>query len=409
MQRCIFRYIYNDGARCTAEQMAEDCKYCKKHKSKNNYIFDLMDAALSKNNVDNEQALYEIFRYIYDNDLQMDDNHKKKLFFAIVAYLLSKKTLITILYKTICLNGKNNMQADSFQKKTKRNVITFVHEILMNTYNLSKSAHDQICKIQRFARRHIYRKLTQYNSMPCENTEDPFTYDSIEEIPADHKFGYKDSNGHIYIFNTVEFEYYLRSNTSPCNPYTKEELPQYVVNRLYLLMQYNKLKQKQDDEFKWQTTLQAYTDLSQAMERAGFYTSVEWFEKITFNTCKAIISSYKRMSNNNSYFGSSFEMSNHSYVFDFCKVAIGLFKDADDHYLLCCNFVKALAAHVHEFKSNMPTWLLDDVPAPNTASAYLFMYVQDLLETMDEDDGFDVIERRRINLINGNISRILFE
>lgn len=409
-RRCIYRYIYNDGTRCAADQISEDCKYCKKHKNKNNYIFDIMEAALSKDNVNDERDLYKIFQYIYDNELDPTTD-KKKVFFAIVAYLLSRATLLSVLYKTIYLNGQNNMQIDIFQKKTKRNVITFVYDILMDTYNLSKSEDNiyKITKIQRFLRRHLYRKITEHNKSVSENLEDPFTYDSIDEIPSDHKFSYKDCNGHIYIFNAVEFEYYLRLSGS-LNPYTKEELPAYIVKRLYMLMKYNKLQQKQEDEFKWQTTLHAYTDLSLSMERAGFYTSVEWFEKITYGVCKNIITSFKRSNNTNScpYFTS--EINRITYVFDFCKEAINLFKEADEHYLLCCNFMKALAANVKEFRNNLPSWLRDDIStrvfggSPN--DTLLFMYVQDLLDNMDE---LDIISRRQLHLRNGNISRIVFE
>lgn len=410
---CIFRYMYNDGARCTAQQMSDDCKYCKKHKNKSNYIFELMDIALSKDNVNDERDLYEIFAYLYDNDLDLEDPeeaNKKKLFFAIVAYLLSKSTLLSILYKTIYL------KSDIFQKKTKRDVITYVYDILMNTYMISKSDKNiyYISKIQRWARRHLYCKIIKYNKSSPENTEDPFTYDSIDEIPDDHKFSYKDGNGHIYIFNAVEFEYYLRTNET--NPYTKEQLPANVINRLYLLVKYNQLKLKNDDECKWYTVLQAYTDVSLSMERAGFYTSVEWFEKITFDKCKNIISSYKRIcgSTENPFFITGFELNKETYVFDFCKEILNLFKEADEHYLLCCNFVKALASNVKEFRQNMPNWLNDNTSISariytNTtdtelANTLLFMYVQDMLDTMDD---FDVINRRQLNLIN--VSRIVFE
>jgi hypothetical protein len=404
-ERCIFRYIYNDGARCTGDQLSEDCKYCRKHKNKTNYIFEVMDAALNKgNNVNDERDLYEIFTFIYDNDLQQDEDNKKKLFFAIVAYLLSRATLLSILYKTLYLNGKNIEAMYMLQKKTKQNVITFVYDILMNTYQISKSDHAvyNIIKIQRFVRRHMYRKIIEYNKGPAKNTEDPFTYDDISEIPDDNKFSYLDRNGYIYIFNTVEFEYYLRTSDTKTNPYTKDNLPEYVMNRLHLLMLYNKLQAKQENEFKWQTILHAYTDLSHIMEKAGFYTSVEWFEKISFGICKNIIACYKRTSSNSLYFCE--ELNRETYVFDFCKEAINLFKDADDHYLLCCNFMKALAANITEFRQNMPSWLEDDAYVPH--SAVLLMYVQDLLETMDD---LEIYNQRHITFTNGSISRVAFE
>ena len=54
-----------------------------------------------------------MFEYIYDNDtydiksytINNNPENKRALFFAIVAYLLSKTTVLNILYKTIYLDG----------------------------------------------------------------------------------------------------------------------------------------------------------------------------------------------------------------------------------------------------------------------------------------------------------------
>lgn len=409
--RCIFRYLYSDGTVCSEMSHSDECKYCNIHKKKQNYIFEIMEDVLGYCRLEDSNTLYKIFEYIYDNNtyarndngyLEIDNSaeNKKNLFLSIVAYLLSKVTLLNILQKMGIINA--------LKTKTKRNVIMYLYDMLMNTYTMSNNIMDvyKIIKIQHFLRKCLHNKITKYNHCQSENTEDPFTYDTIAEIPDNCKFSYKDEKGHIYIFNAIEFEYFVRTNGS-WNPYTKADIPDYVINQLYILMQYNNLCQKSDDEFQWLTPLHAYTSVSQVMERAGFHTDVEWFNKITYKICENIIKSYRELcedlDNGNVYFSREIELKKNTYVYTFCKEAINLFTDSDNHYLLCCNFMKALATNVNDFYKNMPRWLLEET---RDQTPILFMYVQNMLDNIDQ---YSVIERRQFHLSNASISRIVFE
>lgn len=419
MPKCIFRYQYCDGEKCSSPAL-NNYQYCKRHKNKENYIFELINMAIQNNTIQNDNDLYAIFTYIYNNDTynvnaEIVDNsydNKKKIFYAIVAFLLSKLTILNIMYKTVYLNG---------YKLTKTKIITVLHNIYYNTYCISKEESNiqSISRLQRCMRRYLYRKITSYNKSHSENTEDPFTFDNINEIPVNNKFSYKDNNNHIYIFNAIEFEYFIREKGA-WNPYTKETIPEYVINQLYLLIKYNGLKTKKQDDFKWQTPLHAYTEVSQTMENAGFYTNVEWFNQISFETCKKIIATYrdlcKESFNVDTYFPVGYELNRITYIYDFCKEIINLFKDADEHYLLCCNFMKALAYNVREFSQYMPNWLLDE--AETTRVPTIFMYVQDMLDEigsndMNEDDIiYDLITRRQLSLtatVTASFARILYD
>jgi hypothetical protein len=383
MTNCIFRHQYNDGAKCNDTCIECDgmSNYCKRHINKRNHIFEIIEQSLGDRRVTSARDLYSIFTYIYTLDIVED---KKEMFYKIVAYLLSRLTLIKIIQKAIFTD---------ISKYNKKTIITYLYNIFFRNHNQDTQMSNAVLRIQRFWRNKLYARITACNKLPAENAEDPFTFDTIDEIPIECRFSYKDSKGHVYIFNAIEFEYFLRTNGC-WNPYTKEEIPEYVIRHLHLLMSYNKLHKKEDNAIKWHTSLQAYTEVSQAMERAGFYTSVEWFNKITFTICKNIINTYRNLChhlpNGNMFFPVAFEINQSTYVFDLCKEIINLFKESDEHYLLCCNFIKALAVNIKEFYQNMPSWLVDS-HTPMLSSfrirgldTMMFMYVQNLMETIDE-------------------------
>jgi hypothetical protein len=373
MQQDTCMFWKKHGQRCCNKIFSLN-NYCKLHKKKNKYIFEIMQR------IKCEEDIYEILKYIYDNDtydiegkqVKNDMQNKKELFINIIDYLMSNTKLTQIIHKMLIPVSYSKQQN-----------MANLHKVLYNTYEMSNET--QIVRIQSWIRKKLYKIITQYNTEKAENCEDPFTFDDINEISECNKFSYKDCHGRVYVFNAVEFEYFVRKN-GKWNPYTKEPLPDYVVKHLRILMQYNRLNKKNDSE--WQTNLHAFTEVSQLMEKMGFYNDVTWFDKLTFTICKNVIKVYRDMSANISegpvYFPIDFEISQKHYVFEFCKEVIRLFKEADDHYLLCCNFVKALALNIDEFYNNLPNWLLNVESPINflNNNNNLFMYVQSLIDNI---------------------------
>jgi hypothetical protein len=379
---CIFWQRH--GSRCK-NKIFQNTKYCKIHKKKHQYIFENMSPKLCAIKCEND--IYEILKHIYENDtyeingeINNNSESKKQLFIIILDYLLSRKKIIEIIQGLLIR-----------YIGSKRQMISKIHDHMYNTYLLS---HDdvisrKVSEIQTWYRKYLYRKIIENNTEISENNEDPFTYDSIEEIPENCKFSYKDNKGHVYIFNAVELEYFIRKQGT-WNPYTKEVISQSVINHLHIFMKYNKLKPKSDKDVLWQTSLHAFTEVSQLMEKMGFYNDVSWFNKLTLGICKNVIKIYRDLCadipDGQVYFPFGFEISEKNYVFDFCKEIIQLFKEADEHYLLCCNFVKALALNIDDFYNNLPSWLLN-IESPITFlntenSGAFYMYVQNLLDSV---------------------------
>lgn len=355
---CIFIPLHGCFEKCQNKTF-KSSQYCKNHYNKQRYIFNVLDESVCSKDL--FLNLYSLMNYIYNNDTydydlnEMKKNnleYKKSLFVHIIHYIFSRKTI------------DNYLNSIKFRKKTSNKIylITCLHDIIKNTIYINQYHSDKIIILQRFLRQKLYKIVTKYSKSASENQQDPFTFEDILSIPEKMKFGYKDSNERVYIFDAVELEYYIR-NHSNCNPYTKEKIPNSVINRLNIFIKYNHLQKKLQNDIKWQTPLQAYTDVSLTLEKAGFYNDVKWFENISYRKCVNIICAFKDISsqvqNVNEFFEESFDISENDYHFGFAKEIIKLFSKYDDNYLLCCNFIKALALYSNAFYENLPQWILD--------------------------------------------------
>jgi len=200
-----------------------------------------------------------------------------------------------------------------------------------------------------------------------------------------------DDRDHVYIFHAIEFDYFIRLNGA-WNPYNKDVIPEYVITQLKLLMKYNNLSCR-NQEYNWTTALHAYTDVSQIMEKAGFYNDVKWFQKLTINSYKRVIRLFQdlcyELPDASSYFPIDFQLTEESFVFEFSKETIRLFENSENHYLLCCNFVKALAFNSNEFYDNLPTWLLNissSILNLNVNNGIMLLYIDNILDNILNDD-----------------------
>lgn len=392
---CIFRNLYGCGTRCK-NKATSLIRYCNRHRGNDHYIFEVLDACFP----DIKHSLkctdiYTLFTFIQTNDtydideiygktLNNSDICKRDLFRIIIDYLYSKTKLKRIVHSSYYI------------KKTymnKNNIINILYNISYNTFKISKNNIAKICKIQRCFRRFLYKKIVKYNHCKSENDTDPFTFDDIDEIPFNKKYGFKDAYNHIYIFNAVEFYYFIETN-GLWNPYTRDKLPSYIKNHLKLLIKYNGLNEKNKIQ-RWITPLHAYTEVSQLMEKVGFYNNVTWFNDLTYIKCCKIIRIYRdlctELPESRQFFPMSFELTKDGYVFEFCKEIISMFENADNHYLVCCNFMKALALNMDKFYHNLPTWLLDiesniniENDTNDETDGLLFFYIYNLLENLPE-------------------------
>lgn len=65
------------------------------------------------------------------------------------------------------------------------------------------------------------------------------------------------------------------------------------------------------------------------------------------------------MSNNNNDFFKEEDIKEETIFYDFAREIIKLFDDGNSHFLLCCNFMKALSMYSNDFFTNLPEWMTD--------------------------------------------------
>jgi hypothetical protein len=376
---CIF---INKFQKKKCNIICDNCLYCDKHiKYKNIKFFEIINRILKTKNklfIDAIDDIYLLFKYIQKykdtNDL------KKLLFIKILSYLFNKIVLIELFHS---YNIKKN--------NNKKTIILEIYNIFNTTYKLTVHIN-KIIIIQKNIRNYLYKLVNKkYNINEISNENDPFTLDKIVDIPKKLRFYFKTGNK-IYCFNAIEFDYYIKLNN--INPCTREILDENIINKLKLFIKYNKLEIKKNKK-EWDTKEQAYTDVVYYMEKVGFYNNVLWFLKLKFNNIINIINIYKDLTSDidieNNYFNEDLLLilNNNNYVNVFANEIINLFKNGNEHFILCCNFVKALALVSNDFYDNLPDWISN---INSTTNMTIFF-----------DTNFEPIE---INRVHNNISNI---
>ena len=279
----------------------------------------------------------------------------------------SKNEIYLRLYninKNTCELESNNINIDAFCKIQQR---------------LKERLRDKIKKRIRDRLRDNIFNLEDYESGVARgdyiNTDELFTGENICDIPPkrlyilcnkNNKNTYGEEKGERsgkYVFDAVELEYFVRkcreNKQDPYNPYNRDKLDEDFLENLYIFIKYNELEIK-NDEYLWENNMHAFTELSLEIESRGFYNSPEWFERLKDADFLKVIKYFKLFSANtpesNKYFN---EIRADTLIFDFCKDAIKMFKECNnEYYILCCNFIKAMALCSNNFYNNLPAWLL---------------------------------------------------
>lgn len=354
--KCIYRNI-KTGIKCT--NTITDDNYCNKHLNKKNRIYDILNNSLLNDITLNRYNIFKLLSYIYDNCDDINVKDKQEYFIVCIKYLCYTKENILELINTNECEVINS-------KLSKNKIIKRLFNIIYNTYKLSKDENvvNKIKKIQRLWLNKLINRvnlnLNTINEKP-KNIEDPFTYDLIEDIPTNLKFSYRDDNNNIYTFNGLEFLYFIK-NIGQWNPYTRDKLSINIISNLCNFLKYNRIDiLSLEDKYKWKTEEQAYTEVSYVMEKAGFYTDVKWFMSLKYDIIINTILCYNKISQNENHSTIFLNkaINKDNYVFDFCNQIIELFENANDHYVLCCNFFRALALNNIYFYNNIPDWVYD--------------------------------------------------
>ena len=250
-------------------------------------------------------------------------------------------------------------------------IIDRVFKLNLNSYLIETKHKDKFLKINKLFIYHNIKKHIYNPNIVLNNTEDPFTMDNIDDIDKNKLFIYSENNTN-YFFIATELKYFIDTN-GKWNPYTKREIPEFIIKNLNVYIEYFKLNpHKTINKFEWSSTHQAFTDVSQIIEKIGFYNDTRWFLKLTSTQIKNIIKTFKFVSRHNEesiqYF---INITDNNIFYDFAREIIRLFENGNERFMLCCNFIKSIALYSDDFYNNIPDWMAD-IETPNVITVDQF-------------------------------------
>jgi hypothetical protein len=342
MNSCIFRQS-NTCSPCCFN--AKYYNYCSIHANNYNIIYEIIDNAIGKNNI-NSHEIYNIFKYIYNNP---------KIYTKEFIFKGCLKTLFSNYYYL-----KDIMRLDNTD-----DIINKIYLINLKTYNIEKNNYKSYNIIYNFFINNLIKKYKYNTEIILNNTEDPFTLDNINDLNKNELFIYKDNNETNYFFIATELKYFIDTNGG-WNPYTKQEFKPELLRHLNYFIKKNRLNKKKPlNKYEWNTIQQAFTDVSQIIEKIGFYNDPRWLLKLTSKQIKNIIKTFKLVSRENSESEKYFININDNTIFyDFARETIKIFENGNDNFILCCNFIKSIALYSDDFYNNIPEWMSDiEMPA----------------------------------------------
>lgn len=339
MSLCIYRK-YNSGSPCCFNSNKYSNNYCVIHSNNYNITYNIINKAIGRNEI-NSYEIYKLFKYIFDNP---EIYTKEFIFKACLKTLFSNHYLHIHYYNYLKYNN---------------DIIDSIYLLNLNTYNIEKYNYDKYKIINKLCFYKLLKKHIYTTNINLNNTEDPFTMDNINEIDKNKLFIYNENNTN-YFFIATELKYFIATNGN-WNPYTKQEFSHTIIRNLNKYINYFKLDCKKPlNKYEWNSTHQAYTDVSQIIEKIGFYNDTRWFLKLTSNQIKNIIKTFKLMSRENINIDKYFiNITDNNIFYDFAREIIKLFENGNEEFLLCCNFIKSIALYSDDFYNNIPEWLSD--------------------------------------------------
>lgn len=134
-----------------------------------------------------------------------------------------------------------------------------------------------------------YVRCKMRNDCKCNNEEDFYTYEKLQDIPREYLYTYKDSKNIRWGFDIRSLKKLIDMNYD--NPYTTEKIPNSVINDVIDKINILKNENYEDlDELinndKKNMLKHRVVDMCSSVERAGFTLLVGWITKLNLRQMK---------------------------------------------------------------------------------------------------------------------------
>ena len=194
------------------------------------------------------------------------------------------------------LSTLNQIDKKKYKKSLKKDILFNVLSSKINRLNHYTNNSEKIQKIQ-FIYKEKYKKQQSLirgegflNKKSCNNTEDFFTYENVDEISDKYFFSYKDYKNIVWFFDIRSLKKLI--DMKQPNPYTMVPFNDNVIIRaLKIIEKLNNMnistdfkdEIKQVEKDKKKLLKQKVIDVFASIERLGLSVNAQWF------TCLHII------------------------------------------------------------------------------------------------------------------------
>jgi hypothetical protein len=339
--RCIYRDIKSNGKRCSNESCLSS-NYCIQHIHIKNPIFIyLLACQLDDNKPLQFRDIITLYIYMYNNNIDIDNRCN------ILSTIFRNRTKLYL-----CLGfGYKISTVKQFSRKTILQLIYNKLEYYAFIFNL-KATTRKITVVQKLWKNYM-SKISGSNLGDPINPVELFTFDDINEI--EYPFYIIDEHK-VYVFESLNLLYHIKTNKLCINPYTNNKINDSVIDRLYHYI-YIKEIYLDDEEYKWLTTINAYTDISLRLDKLGYYTDIRWFISLDYYTIVSVLNSFHSYVIGSSYMCCvDFTYDYPDYIYKFCEMILEMLEDNDASTYGFILF-KSLSDNSKIFNNNSPNWL----------------------------------------------------
>jgi len=180
--------------------------------------------------------------------------------------------------------------------------------IFKNAIELGARNIDKVVRIQTVFKGWFMRYLNKmrgpglFNRRICNNQEDIYLFEPINNIHLNDFFSFLDEDGFIYGFHLESIYKYIenaRDKNSINNPYNKNIIPKNIITNIVKLYKtcsrlgfHDKIKNElpNDEKFKIRSKVM---NVFQKMDELNNYTDIEWFLGLTHVQLYKLISNIK--------------------------------------------------------------------------------------------------------------------
>lgn len=337
---CIYRDINQNNGICCKCPCTLSSDFCIKHIHIKNPIYNYI-MKQNPQSIHSGVFLIDIIKvYFYMYISNVEDRER-----LITAFIKNKTKLYNI---GIQLGMK------IIGRYSKRKVLAcIIDKLEWHCFICKLSRTNRIIgKLQRAWKKYMSKITGSVLGEPLNEFE-IFTFDNVLDI--EHPFYILDDR-HVYCFDCMNLYYHIKTNGS-LNPYTKNTISETTINRMYHYMFIKDLC-FDDEYYRWQSTINAYTDVSIKLDSLGYYTDIRWYTELDYDTLINILNTYHTYVSDSTYMCcENFEDIYPEYVYKFCNMVLEMLDDEDASTY---GFIlyKALVENSDIFGSNSPDWIL---------------------------------------------------